>query len=143
MPGNWLRGTMTAIALVAVFGVVGVVGFVATRDDAPPVTTTTTTTTDPRPEFIEGIAAALVADERLPLGPEQAACVATALYDGLGERWLATLIDQPDPLASLPEGARLTALRSVVTCVPPEVAEALLSGSTTTIAVSGLPDEGA
>jgi hypothetical protein len=142
MPGTSLRTAMTAVALAAIVGIVGVVGFVASRDDAPPVTTTTTTTADPRPAYVEAIATALAASTQVPLGPEQAACVAAALFDGLGEARLTELVGTPDPLAGLSPDDRRTALRAVVTCVPPEVAEALLAGSTTTTVLSGLPDEG-
>ena len=138
-----MRAAMTAVALAALAVVVGVVGFVTTRDDAEPTRPTTTTTAfDPRDDYVKAIARSLTAVPDLPLGPEQAACVAAALYDGLGEERLAELVGEPDPLGSLPEADRDLLLRGVVMCVPPEVAEAMLAGSTTTSVVSALPDEG-
>ncbi len=141
MPTGGVRAAMTAVALAAIVGLVGLSGFLVTRGETT-ATTTTTTTADPRPEYIAAIARALTEHPELPLGPDQATCVATAMYDGLGAQRLHALVDQPDPLGVLPRSQRELVLRSVVTCVPPEVAEALLAGSTTTSIVSSLPDEG-
>jgi hypothetical protein len=133
---------MIAVALAAIAGIVGVVGFVAARGEEPPATTTTTTTVDPRPEYIAAMAQALTEHPELPLGPDHATCVATALFDGLGPDRLEALVGRPDPLGSLPPQQRELVLRALVSCVPPEVAEALLAGSTTTKPIAGLPDEG-
>lgn len=142
MPTGAVRAAMTAVALAAVVGLIGLLGFVATRGETT-ATTTTTTTVDPRPEYIAAIASALSEHPDLPLAPEQATCVATGMYDGLGAGRLHALVGQEDPLGVLPRSQRELVLRTLVACVPPEVAEALLAGSTTTITVSSLPDEGA
>lgn len=141
------RPVAIAVALASLVLVVGGAVFAIARDGGSPPTTTTTTTTPAAPptreELADAIAAALARDLEVPLTEVQASCVATAFLDVVGEEPALALADEAIPLGAVSVMQRQEIVRGIVTCVPPEVAAALLStGSTTVTLAPGLPDDG-
>ena len=138
-------GTSPALPwLIAVIVVIGLATFAMTRDEDTPPPPVVTTTTFPREGYIDAISAALTKEVRVSLGATGARCIAGAMVDIVGTERLEALAEETAPLAALTAVERERMLRIVVTCVDPIVAEALLgSGSDTTRAPVGLPDEGA
>ena len=69
--------------------------------------------------------------------------MATAFLDVVGEEPALALADEAIPLGAVSVAQRQEIVRGIVTCVPPDVAAALLStGSTTVTLAPGLPDDG-
>lgn len=133
-----------AVAFVSLVGIVGGAAFAIAREDAPaPTTTTTSTVAAPtRAELATAIAAALTQGLDVPLTEEQAACVAAAFLDVVGEADAVALVDAPTPLGAVSVAQRDAIVQGIVGCVPPEIAGALLGTPTTLTTVPPqLPDE--
>lgn len=139
------RAAASAVALIALAGLVGTTAFVAARDDDPPPTTTstsTTTTTVPASAVAEAIAEELLRGAAVALSAPEAACVAAEVVDIVGTERLDGLVGAPAPLTALADEEHDLLVRAVVACVPPHVAAALLGSSTTVPPPLSLPDEG-
>jgi hypothetical protein len=140
-----VRAAAPAAALTALVLVVGTAAFLTVREDPPPPTTTTTTTTTttvPLAAITDAIAASLQGRLEVPLSAAEATCVATALLAVLPPDQLERLEPLPTPFAALTEPEREQLVRSVVRCVPPATAEALLGGGAHPAPPVELPDEG-
>jgi hypothetical protein len=142
------RPAAIAVAVASLAVLVGGVVFAASREGDPPPTTTvpTTTTVPPAPargELEAAIAGALMQDLEVPLTDEQATCVAGAFLDVVGEEPALALAEAATPLGAVSVDQRSEIVRGIVTCVPADVAAALLSTGPTTVTLApGLPDDG-
>lgn len=136
------KAAAAAAAFVALVAMVGAATYVAARDEPPPApTTTTTTTTVPTTDEVAvAIATALSEGLDVPLESTEARCVAEGLLAQLGQARLEGMADAG--VVVLTEAERAGLVRTIVQCVPPEKAAALLSTTPTTTIVVELPDEG-
>ena len=131
----------TAAAFAVLVGVVGAAAFVAARDEPnPPPPTTTTTTTPTADDLALAIATALSDGLDVPLDDTEARCVADGVLAQLGPARLEALTSAGPVTPSAKEQAAL--VRTVVGCVPPDKAAALLGTFPSTTLVAELPDEG-
>lgn len=139
------KAAATAAALVALMALVGAAAFATARDEPPVATTSTstsTTTTSPptSEEVTLAIATALSEGLDVPLEDTEARCVADGMLTQLGRARLEAMAG--DAVEELTEAERAELVRTVVLCVPPEKAAALLSSVPSTTIVVELPDEG-
>lgn len=138
------RAAAASAALLALAALAGLGAFlvVAVEDEpAPGPTTTTTSTTSTTvgvADLQEAISRQLMRDPDLALTSPEADCVAAEVAVGLGLERLEDLADDP---GALTPDEREALLRGVVSCLPPERAEALLGTPTTEPPPASLPDE--
>ena len=142
-----LRAAVPGAALLTLVIVVGTLTYFAARDEPdpplPPTTTTTTTTAAPGAEEIAAaVADGLAEGLEVPLSPSEARCVADDLLALLGQPRLEALAGAEAAADDLNEGERDELVRTIVLCVPPQKASALLSTNTTNSAFAELPGEG-
>lgn len=141
---RWVAG---AAGVASILILVGGAAFAIARDGDPlPTTTTTSTTTTTAPptraELAVAIARALARDLDVPLTSEQAACVADAFLEIVGEGPALALAETAMPLGAVSVDQRAQIVRGIVACVPPEIAAALLSSGPTVVTLApGLPDD--
>jgi hypothetical protein len=131
---------------LAVVLALGGITFVTVRDDPPPPTTTTTTTTARPPttdEVVTAIATALGDGLDVSLDEMQATCVAGQLVTVFGAARLQALADAGNAnVDELTRKQRDALVHAVVDCVPPQVAEELLSTKPPPPADETLPADG-
>lgn len=134
-----------AAAFVGLVVGVGAGAYEVVSDDRPPPpsSTTSTTSTTRAPtgdEIAEIIAGALSEDLDVALAGTEARCVADGLLGRVGLARLQAMAE--GSVESLTEDEQMALVRTVVQCLPPEKAAALLGSASTTTVVVRLPDEG-
>jgi len=143
MPGA--KAAATAAAFFALVVVVAAGAFVAARDDRPaPTTTTTTTTTSTTAattvdDLARAIASSLGDGLDVPLTSTEARCVADGLVSLLGLTRSEALAAEASTVS---DDERSALVRTVVGCLPPDKAAALLGSNPSTTVVAELPGEG-
>jgi hypothetical protein len=139
-----VKAAATVAAFIVVLVAAGAVAYTATDDEPPATTTTTTTVRAPTgEETAEAITAALSRGLEVPLDATEAACVTDGLLTVVGLDRLEELTAAGADADDLTEAEREELVRSVVLCVPPEKAEAMLNTKPPPPPVGELPDEGA
>jgi len=142
MPGAKPAATAAGFFALVVFVAAG--AFVAARDDRPAPTTTTTTTTSTTAattvdDLARAIASSLGDGLDAPLTSTEARCVADRLVSLLGLTRSEALAAEA---STVTDDERSALVRTVVDCLPPDKAAALLSSNPSTTAVVELPGEG-
>lgn len=142
--GSSARRAAFAAALGALgLFVGGAVFLIAREDPSPPSTSTTTTTVQPeQEELVDALADGLGDELGVPVSAEEARCLADGLVEVVPAEVLGQLVEREEPLTGIHPDDREALVRVVVECLPEGSAAAVLGRSTTTTALTGLPDEG-